>query len=185
MPLPSDNFSTLLQFLHQELLGSDNHDATKENLLAYFQDAGCDKSQLDIVQTSFHKATLDTKAFSRMGMGDDQQPIAPAEFSQRLVNELTKKYNTTKVLQHRINQLEDLCAAAEPTVSLDDAVAQFSKARLSSHNLEAAMIDIANQTLGTVRKSEGRGNTRHSGAYDEHILTLRKKLNVSDTLFPS
>jgi hypothetical protein len=189
----SNNFSTLLQFLYQELLSSDDHDNTKEKLLTYFQEAGCDSTQLDIIHTSFQKATLDTKAFTAMGA--DKQNLAPGEFSQRLVNELTKKYKDTKELYHRINKLEELCMAADTdipssssaNVSLDEAMTHFSDVRLASHNLEAAMISICDQRLRSHMKggntsgsgSGGGGNNRHTSGYDEQILTLRKKLHVS------
>jgi hypothetical protein len=191
-PAIDNNFSTLLQFLHQELLSSDNHDSTKESIIAYFQEAGCDSSQLDIIHTSFQKATLDTKAFSGLGVDNKQQTINPKEFSQRLVKELTKKYSDTKSIQHRINQLEELCVSNTSSssstsgskVSLEEAIKQFSDVRLSTYNLEAAMVSISEQTLGRhVKDSSGRGKTsvsnRHMSVYDEQILILRKKLSVS------
>ena len=190
MPPSSDNFSTLLQFLHQELLSSDNHDDTKEKLLSYFHEAGCNDSQLDIIHTSFQKATLDSRAFSNKSVSGQQ--IGPDEFSHRLVNELSKKFKETKSLVLEISKLEDVCASgslstktsasAPSDVPLTDAIAQFEHFRLSTHNLEAAMISICDQTLRSHINEESGGaasNNRYTSAYDEHILTLRKKLSVS------
>lgn len=180
-----NNYSTLLQFLYQELLSSENHDNAKETLLTYFQEANCDNSQLDIIHTCFQKATLDTKAFrARAG---EQQHIAPTEFSHRLVQELTKKYQSTRELSSRITGLEEICTRDESLPSttqlpLQEAISQFSNVRKSSLNLEAAMINICDHNLRSHMKSSGghtSGNNRHTSAYDEQVLTLRKKLRVS------
>lgn len=188
MPTSSNNFSALLQFLHQELLSSESHDESRDKLLTYFQEAGCDKSQLDIINSSFHKATLDTKAFGAV-RADQKQHVSPVEFSHRLVGELAKKYKDTQAINSRICQLEaSLSSPMTSRVPLEEAVNTFSQMRMSSLNLEAAIINMCDMDLRLQSDDDGqditacKNNNRYSSEYDKQILTLRKKLTVSDSL---
>lgn len=194
-PSSFNNYSTLLKFLYQELLSAESHDSAKENLLSYFRETGCDDRQLDILNASFQKATLDTNAFRARSGGEELNNVAPSEFSQRLVSELTKKYKDTQELSRRITNLEEICLNDSSSLTsnakqlpLSEAINQFSHSRLSSLNLEAAMIQICEGRLrshvkGTGLHGGGDGgcasDNRHTSAYDEQVLILRKKLRVS------
>ena len=168
----NEKYSTLLQLFHQLLISSETHNRAQEKLLSYFQQAGCDNKQLDILRNCFSKATLDCVAFT----GRNEEHINPDEFSQRLASELTKKYKDTRDIQQRLTRIDDICKTEiSEKISIRDAIDQFSDIRLSAHNLEGAMITLCESD---VRSKVGRMK-RHSAAYDEQILTFRKKLSVS------
>ena len=174
---PADHVSPLLQFLYQELLGEEDHDKAKVDLLEFFRDSQqVDEEHLNFLSTCFDKATLDTKAF-----GVNQ--ISPQEFSQRLVHELAKKFEETQELNRRLSDIEESYMAVDTssTLPLDDAISHHHEVRESSSNLEEAMVYMSQENIKNRSRLAMSSNARYSGFYDEQMLALRKKINVSKT----
>jgi hypothetical protein len=186
----NNNFSVLLQFLHQEISSartgaspSLDQEQIQERLLSHFKEAQCDQSQLDLLRSSIHKAALDTNAFKgtanrSSGSGGG---LETEEFSRRLVNELSKKYRDTKEICSKLEKAQQICQGSmlAGKMSLDDSVNQFRDVRLSTLNLQRSMIQISEHQLQSRSCKSGGRDSRNLASYDEQILTLRKKLSVS------